>query len=320
MRRGWVIAIAVLGLVGILFAVVFIVGNNGVQNTEWRAFKPESMVKAENAEFVSVSGGTLSSENCELLPEYEGRQNVVRLATGGTVSCVLNAPRAGAYGLKIGYHTVSGKGMDMEYALSVDGKPYSSANTVVSLNRIWTDQGQPERTATGNDLRPKQVEAYLWTEALLADTNEVEGRVILDLDAGDHTVELKALREETVLDYMALAADEALPSYEEYAAAHQFFTVFATRYTAFFDRPVHRPVSMALTKLHADVICLAPPVLHLLLPVVFGHRRKASATAAAATQVCVKKAISGGCKCADGMRHGYHIREPGIKVHQVSGC
>ncbi len=221
MRRGWVIAIAVLGLLGILFAVVFIVGNNGIQNTEWSAFKPESMEKAENAEFVPVSGGTLSSENCELLPEYEGRQNVVRLATGGTVSCTLNAPQAGAYGLKVGYHTMSGKGMDMEYSLSVDGKPYSSANAVVSLNRIWTDQGQPERTATGNDLRPKQVEAYLWTEAFLADTNEVEGKVILNLEAGDHTVELKALREETVLDYLALAADEVLPSYEEYRAAHQ---------------------------------------------------------------------------------------------------
>ncbi|MBQ2462412.1 MAG: hypothetical protein II504_08265, partial [Clostridia bacterium] len=221
MRRGWVITIAVLGLIGILFGAVFILGNNGIQSTEWHAYTPESMARAENAEAVSVAEAVLSPENCKLLEEYEGRKNVVHLSTGGTVTVVLKAPQTGSYGLKVGYHTLSGKGMDMEFALSVDGKPYSSANAVVSLNRIWTDQGQPERTATGNDLRPKQVEAYIWTEALLADTNEVEGRVILDLEAGEHTVELKALREETVLDYLALAAPEALPSYEEYRAAHQ---------------------------------------------------------------------------------------------------
>ena len=67
--------------------------------------------------------------------------------------------------------------------------------------RVWVDAGKPERTPTGNELRPKQVEAFLWTEALLADTNEVEGQVLLQLEKGDHEITLTSLREEAVLDY-----------------------------------------------------------------------------------------------------------------------
>ena len=64
MRRGWVIAIAVLGLLGILFAVVFIVGNNGIQNTEWSAFKPESM-EQDNYYRVILQNLFFATLNCQ---------------------------------------------------------------------------------------------------------------------------------------------------------------------------------------------------------------------------------------------------------------
>ncbi len=219
MRRGWIITIAVLGCFALLLTAVFLIGNNGVQNTEWRTYVPEDMERPDDAGLVSASSGMVTGSG-ELLAEYEGRQNVVRLSTGGTFSCKVNAPETGEYGLRIGYHTEIGKGMDMEYTLLVDGQPYSSANTVVSLNRIWKDEGKPERTSTGNDLRPKQVEAFVWTEALLADTNKVEGQVVLQLEKGDHEISLVALREETVLDYLALEAKPELPTYAEYRTAH----------------------------------------------------------------------------------------------------
>ena len=220
MRRGWIITIAVMGCLALLVTAVLLIGNNGVQATEWRAYAPEDQARPDAAGLVSASEGTLSPDHCEVLSEYKGRQNVVRLSAGGTVSCVLSAPETGAYGLRVGYHTESGKGVDMEYTLQVDGKPYSAANAVVSLNRVWVDAGKPERTPTGNELRPKQVEAFLWTEALLADTNEVEGQVLLQLEKGDHEITLTSLREEAVLDYLALQAQEKLPSYEEYKAAN----------------------------------------------------------------------------------------------------
>ena len=220
MRRGWIIAIAVIGCVGLLIGVVFLAGNNGVQSTAWQAFTPEDLQRPGDGALVAVSDGQLSQENCDLLPDYEGRDRVVRLSVGGTVTCRVNAPETGVYGLRVGYHTEAGKGVDMEYSLLVDGQPYSAANAVVSLNRVWVDEGQPERTATGNDLRPKQIEAFLWTEALLADTNEVEGQVRLALEAGEHEIALTALRETAVIDYMALEAAPALPAYTEYLAAH----------------------------------------------------------------------------------------------------
>lgn len=220
MRRGWIILIAVVGCLALLVTAVLLIGNNGVQATEWRAYTPEDQARPDAAGLVAASQGILSPASCVLLPEYEGRQNVVRLSAGGSVSCVLNAPETGMYGLRVGYHTESGKGVDMEYSLQVDGQPYNTANAVVSLNRIWTDAGQPERTPTGNELRPKQVEAFLWTEALLADTNEVEGQVLLQLEKGDHEITLTSLREEAVLDYLALQAQETLPTYAEYKAAN----------------------------------------------------------------------------------------------------
>ena len=132
MRRGWIITIAVVGCLALLVTAVLLIGNNGVQATEWRAYAPEDQARPDAAGLVSASEGTLSPDHCEVLSEYEGRQNVVRLSAGGTVSCVLSAPEAGAYGLRVGYHTESGKGVDMEYTLQVDGQPYSAANAVVS--------------------------------------------------------------------------------------------------------------------------------------------------------------------------------------------
>lgn len=220
MRRGWIIAIALIACVGILTGIVFLAGNNGVQTVSWNQFAPMDMQRPDGDELVFAAQGQLSEENCERLDSYEGRQDVVRLSAGGTVSCVVNAPQTAVYALRVGYHTENGKGVDMEYSLQVDGKPYSTSNAVVSLNRIWTDEGQPKRTTTGNDLRPKQVETFLWTEALLADSNKVEGLVRLELEAGEHEISLTALREEAVLDYLALKAEEQLPDYAGYSAAH----------------------------------------------------------------------------------------------------
>ncbi len=220
MRRGWIITIAIAACVGILITAVFLTGNDGIQETVWHVSAPENMARPEDENLVRAADGSLSDAGCELLSEYDGRENVVHMSAGGEISCMLEAPRDGAYALRVGYHTVSGKGVDMEFSLQVDGAYYGTSGTVVSLNRVWLDDGQPRRTSTGNDLRPKQVEACLWTEALLADTNTVEGQVSLELGSGSHQVTLKSLREDIVLDYLALKEKTDAPSYEEYLSAH----------------------------------------------------------------------------------------------------
>ena len=54
------------------------------------------------------------------------------------------------------------------------------------------------------------------------DAKMYEARYGLDdqLEKGDHEITLTSLREEAVLDYLALQAQEKLPSYEEYKAAN----------------------------------------------------------------------------------------------------
>lgn len=119
MRRGWIIAIALIACVGILTGIVFLAGNNGVQTVSWNQFAPMDMQRPDGDELVFAAQGQLSEENCERLDSYEGRQDVVRLSAGGTVSCVVNAPQTAVYALRVGYHTENGKGVDMEYSLQI---------------------------------------------------------------------------------------------------------------------------------------------------------------------------------------------------------
>ena len=45
MRRGWIITIAVVGCLALLVTAVLLLGNNGVQATEWRAYAPEDQAR-----------------------------------------------------------------------------------------------------------------------------------------------------------------------------------------------------------------------------------------------------------------------------------
>ncbi|MBE5797786.1 MAG: extracellular solute-binding protein [Clostridiales bacterium] len=211
---------AALIAIALLFAVLVFLGNDGVREVTWTAREvsdhpgtvPESALRAAQA--------MTDGEGCEVLDAYEGRGQVVRLDTDGRLSLAVNAPADGDYRLLVGYHTLEGKGIDMEFTLDVDGQPYGDGKTVTSLNRIWVDDGAPRRTTTGNDLRPKQLERFVWTEALLADSNAASGEAVLTLTAGEHTVTLTNLRDALVIDYVLLKGEEALPTYQEYSAAH----------------------------------------------------------------------------------------------------
>lgn len=219
MKHIRMIAAALVAVV-LLFAVMMLTGNDGVRETTWISRDVQDLPRTTAEDAVRVADVMTASEGCEVLSEHEGRERVVRLDTDGTLTLTLDVPEAGDYRLLMGYHTLEGKGIDMEFTLLVDGQPYGDGTTVTSLNRVWVDDGAPKRTSTGNDLRPKQVERFIWTEALLADTNAASGEATVSLSAGGHTITLMNLRDALVLDYIRLQGEETLPTYAEYSAAH----------------------------------------------------------------------------------------------------
>ena len=211
---------AVLIVVALVFAVLVCLGNNGVREVAWTVREVEDLPRTTAADALRVADIMTRSDGCEVLASYEGREQVVRLNTDGTLTLTVTAPEAGDYRLLMGYHTLEGKGIDMEFTLAVDGKPYGDGKTVTSLNRVWVDEGAPKRTSTGNDLRPKQMERFIWTEALLADSNDASGEAMIFLASGDHDITLTNLRDALVIDYVLLQGKEKLPTYQEYSAAH----------------------------------------------------------------------------------------------------
>lgn len=211
---------AVLIAIALLFAVLVCLGNNGVREVAWSVREVGDLPRTTAADALRAVDVMADSSGCEVLTTYEGREQVVRLDTDGQLTLKMNVPAAGDYRLLVGYHTLEGKGIDMEFTLAVDGKPYGDGKTVTSLNRVWVDEGAPERTSTGNDLRPKQMERFVWTEALLADSNDASGEASVFLNEGEHTIALTNLRDALVIDYVSLLGKETLPTYQEYSAAH----------------------------------------------------------------------------------------------------
>lgn len=63
------------------------------------------------------------------------------------------------------------------------------------------------------------MERFVWTEALLADSNDASGEASVFLNEGEHTITLTNLRDALVIDYVCLLGKETLPTYQEYSTA-----------------------------------------------------------------------------------------------------
>lgn len=212
---------SVLVVLALLLVVLVFFGNDGIREVEWTIREVGDLPRTTAADALRVADIMTDGSGCEVLSSYEGRDQVVRLDTDGALTLNVSVPEAGDYRLLVGYHTLEGKGIDMEFTLAVDGKPYGDGKTVTSLNRVWVDEGAPKRTSTGNDLRPKQMERLVWTEAMLADSNDASGEASIFLNRGEHTITLTNLRDALVIDYVILKGKETLPTYEEYSAEYK---------------------------------------------------------------------------------------------------
>ncbi len=133
-------------------------------------------------------------------------------------------PSAGIYNLSLDYYPIQESGRDITLSVTIDGKsPFVEAKTL-SLSRLWEDKKGENGLAIqqdelGNDLRPTQVEVSTWiTAAFIDQLGMYSNPYFFYFEAGTHTIRIERVREALAVNRLVLSNQQALPTYEEYAA------------------------------------------------------------------------------------------------------
>ncbi|RXZ78579.1 extracellular solute-binding protein [Paenibacillaceae bacterium] len=158
----------------------------------------------------------------EVYADFEGLAGKSLLtADSGLIEWEINVPASGLYNLEFLYYPVEGKGNSIERMITIDGKvPYNEAQ-YINISRIWQDEGEIDQDRKGNDLRPKQVEAPRWREAVLYDLlGYYNDPLLFYLEKGQHTVGLHSVREPMVLNNIRIYKAEELKTYAEVKAGY----------------------------------------------------------------------------------------------------
>lgn len=154
-----------------------------------------------------------------------------------------NVTEAGSYYINVGYLPLGNDGRDLEMIFLLDGKPV--VDEAVTLTRIWTDDGNFRYTAAGDEIRPSQQEANIWAEEPLRVAKS--GRVILELSAGTHTVELGQKDGNCLVEYIRIYQEDLIP-YEQYASRNPGGEVASSVYLQIEGE---RPSLKSSSQLHA---------------------------------------------------------------------
>jgi ABC-type glycerol-3-phosphate transport system substrate-binding protein len=166
-----------------------------------------------------VASGDAALRN---LGDYQGRSNVLGW-TGGTgwVEWSFTAKETGFYHLSLEYLPLAFKSMSIEFAVSLDGEQPFDDFASVRFPRVWKDASAIRQDDNGNELRPDQVEAPVWTERQFIDTQGFYNQALpLYVTAGQHRLRLELRREALALTRIRLSNPNAPAPYAEVSAAY----------------------------------------------------------------------------------------------------
>ncbi len=163
-----------------------------------------------------IPEGRLQTESSGIYLQADGNDESVFLGRDAEpAEWTFTVDQSGDYYIGAGYMALEGNGQELEFNILLDGG--QAADSAITLTRIWTDSGVFRRTASGDEIRPTQSEASLWTEEPFRVAKKE--RVKLHLEAGEHTLAIQGTSQSGLFRYLRLYQEE-IPSYEEYLAAH----------------------------------------------------------------------------------------------------
>ena len=135
------------------------------------------------------------------------------------VTYLAEIDKPGAYNIEIEYLAVEGKMKNIVFSLYINGDiPFKEA-AAVSLSRVFKDAGEITQNASGNDIRPSQVEVSRLNSARLLNSDgyyDDPYAFIFD-KAGEYTLTLQYSEEDMLISKISLLPPEELKSYAEYS-------------------------------------------------------------------------------------------------------
>lgn len=184
--------------------------------------KNDTQIKANQDIEINIQNYVSSSENVEILDNFEGESKVVQTEEEGYIEWEVDVPEEGFYNVLIEYYPVPGRSSQIERELSINGQiPFFDAGHIL-LSRIWGDEKEITQDNRGNDIRPRQVEKPRWESTYFQDGM---GYYIepykFYFDKGKNTIRLTSIREPLVIKSIELKAIEEVKSYEELAIDYE---------------------------------------------------------------------------------------------------
>lgn len=149
----------------------------------------------------------------ELGETEAGTQELLVSAGEEKLQGVFRVEEAGNYYLGAGYMALAGNGQELEFQMSVDGQDLNAGENNLTLARIWSDKGEFKHTAAGDEIRPEQQEVSIWAEEPFRFGSK--NRVLLKLEAGEHTVTIQGISGECLIQYLRIYREDS-ENYEEY--------------------------------------------------------------------------------------------------------
>lgn len=139
----------------------------------------------------------------------------IKWANGsGSVSWKFTVPDTAFYNIKICYMPLEGSERPIEISILVDQSlPYGELEKI-RLFRFWENKGTIRENKRGDQIPPVQQEVFEWTEQRLFDADGFYNEPLkLRLEAGEHTIALKALNEPFAISCIRLTRPEDIPTY-----------------------------------------------------------------------------------------------------------
>ena len=167
------------------------------------------------------------------------RGSVLHMPEAGMTSWKINVPVTGYYVIRVEYRPfkpVEGEDINtsnIKRELFIDGKAPFSEAYYFEFKRKFADMYNADALRDDgtqgftldknkNEKKPVKYQVYEWSEAYLRDS---QGYVLeplkFALSAGEHTISFNATMNDMVVSEIRIEPYAALPSYEEYLAAHE---------------------------------------------------------------------------------------------------
>lgn len=173
----------------------------------------------QNGVEVNLYEYTVDAGEVSVVNDFYGESQALSTETDSKVTFEVEVPEAGFYNLYLEYLIPQSHGVPAERSVYINGAiPFEDARNI-SFTRIWKDGGPVKEDNQGNQIRPTQVEEFIWQQSRLRDDRGyIAEPYMFYLEAGENTISLEAANEPMVLKKMMLTPVEETDTYQEYIA------------------------------------------------------------------------------------------------------